>query len=83
MGRKSLVECPLDGYKEARPLPLRCRVCISPDCGSCDYALERWIPTKKYELTIQLKAKLKQVERLNNQIEMLKKQIEELEEDES
>lgn len=81
MGRNT-INAGLEGYREAKPLPLRCKVCLFPDCGSCDFALDRWIPTKKYELTIQLKAKLKQVERLNNQIEMLKKQIEELKDDE-
>lgn len=49
------------------------------DCGSCDYAGERWQLSRRDELTLLKKGKLKAIERLQREIAAIDKELASLE----
>jgi hypothetical protein len=62
-------------YKEADSLPAECIGC-NDDCGSCDFAGLRWQLSKRDQLILQRKMKVKSVERIMREISRLDAEIE-------
>ena len=62
-------------YIEADPIPEVCNDC-KEDCGSCDDFGLRWYLSKKDELIIHRKAKVKAIERLLREINRIDAEIE-------
>lgn len=65
-------------FIEVEPLPKACIDC-KDDCGSCENAGERWYLSKKNQLIIKRKYKIKAVERLLREINQIDAELEVLE----
>lgn len=54
--------------REYEQLPVCCINCTDPDCGSCDYAAERWVKSQAQELRLKRILKIKAISRLQREI---------------
>ena len=64
-------------YKEVSPIPTECINCEEQDCGECDIAGLRWVLTKRSELELQRKIKLKAIERFQRELAEIDRQLSE------
>lgn len=68
-------------YIEVNPIPEICQECEDKgraDCGSCDYAGERWILPREEELWLKRKLKIKAIQRLQRELSMIDTELAEI-----
>lgn len=65
-------------YIEVVPPPAECENCEELDCGECDVAGLRWVLTKRSELELKRKMKIKEIERFQRELAEIDRQLLEL-----